>query len=118
MVISARDPKPTILCRLRTPSTAQSLTFPRSGSSSPTAMIDLLYALLATASSSLKSQPELALQNLARGRRDGVAKEATKKPSGSSPIGWRSAGTLRKAGRPRPLRRGSCDRSKMRSCNS
>ena len=44
---------------------------------------------------------------------DGVAKAVTKKPSESSPIGWRSAGTLRKAGRPRPSKRGSCDRSKM-----
>ena len=47
----------------------------------------------------------------------GVAKEAIKKPSASSPIGWRSVGTSRKAGRPRPLKRGSYDRSKIRSCN-
>ena len=52
------------LCLLRTPSTAQSLMFPRSGSSWPTPMLHLLYALLATARSSLKPQRELALQTL------------------------------------------------------
>ncbi len=37
---------------LRTSSSAQSFTFPRLGSSSPTPMIDVLYALLATVRSS------------------------------------------------------------------
>jgi hypothetical protein len=53
------------LCLLRTSSTAQSVTFPRSGSSWPTPMLHLLYALLATARSSLKPQRELTLQNVA-----------------------------------------------------
>jgi len=55
----------TILCLLRTSSTAQSVKFPRSGSSWPTPMLHLLYVLLATARSSLKPQRELALENLA-----------------------------------------------------
>ena len=37
------------LSLLKTPSSAQSLRFPRFGPSSPTPMIDLLYALLAIA---------------------------------------------------------------------
>ncbi len=71
------------LCLLKTPSTAQSLTFPRSGSSSPTPMLPLLYAICATARSSLRPRRELALQNLARRRRVGVAKAVTKKPRAS-----------------------------------
>jgi hypothetical protein len=50
---------------LKTPSTAQSLTFPHSGSRQATPMRHLLYALLATARPSLKPQRELALQTLA-----------------------------------------------------
>jgi len=49
------------VCLLRIPSTAQSLTFPRSGSGWAHPMLPLLYALLATARSSLKPQRELAL---------------------------------------------------------
>ena len=52
------------MCLLKTPSTVQSLTFPCSGSSSPPLMIHLLYALLATARSSLKPQRELELRAL------------------------------------------------------
>ena len=52
------------LCLLKTPSTAQSLMFARSGSSWPTPMLHLLYAMLVTASSSLKPQRERALQTL------------------------------------------------------
>ncbi len=43
-------------------------------------MIDLLYALLATARSSLRSQRELALENLALRRQLAVLKHATKRP--------------------------------------
>jgi hypothetical protein len=53
------------LCLLRTSLTAQSLMFPRSRSSWSTPMLHLLYALLATARSSLKLQRQLALQSLA-----------------------------------------------------
>ena len=41
---------PGTLCLLRTPSIAQSLTFPHSGSSSPTPMHHLLYVLLGSTS--------------------------------------------------------------------
>ena len=64
---------------LRTPSSAQSLTFPRSGSSSPTLMRHLLYALLATARASLKSQRELALENLALRQQLAVVHRKTKR---------------------------------------
>ena len=47
------------LCLLKTSSTAQSSTFPRFGASSPVPMLHLLYALFATARSSLKPQREL-----------------------------------------------------------
>jgi 5-methylcytosine-specific restriction protein A len=53
------------LSLLRTSWSAQSLTFLCSGSSSPPLMIHVLYALLATVRSSLRSQCELALENLA-----------------------------------------------------
>jgi putative transposase len=43
-------------------------------------MIDLLYALLATARSSLKSQRGLALENLALRQQLGVLKRKTKRP--------------------------------------
>jgi len=45
---------------LRISLSAGSLTFPRFGASSPTSMIDLLYALPATTRSSIKSQRELS----------------------------------------------------------
>jgi hypothetical protein len=50
------------------------------GASSPTPMIDLLYALLATARSSMKSQRELALENLALRQQLAVLKRRTKRP--------------------------------------
>jgi putative transposase len=56
------------------------LTFPRSGSSSPTLMRHLLYALLATARASLKSQRELALENLALRHQLAVVHRKTKRP--------------------------------------
>lgn|GEM_PF-2842334 len=56
-------PVPVRLCLLKTPSTGQALTFPCSGSSSPHLMIHSVYALLATARSSVRSQRELALEN-------------------------------------------------------
>jgi hypothetical protein len=43
-------------------------------------MIDLLYALLATARSSLKSQRELAFENLALRQQLGVLRRMTKRP--------------------------------------
>ena len=52
-------------CLLGTSSTARSLTFPRVAARSPTPRLHLLHALLATARSSLRSQRELALENLA-----------------------------------------------------
>jgi hypothetical protein len=51
----------TNLCLLKTPSTAQSLMFPRSRSGSPTPILHLLCALRATARSSLKPPCEPAL---------------------------------------------------------
>jgi hypothetical protein len=71
------------LCLLKTSSTAQSLTFPRSGASSPTPMLHLLYVLLATARSSLKSQRELALENLALRQQLAVLKRKTKRTAQS-----------------------------------
>ena len=65
---------------LKTPSSAQSLTFPCAGSSSPTLMRHLLYALLATARSSLKPQRELALENLALRQPLAILKRKTKRP--------------------------------------
>ena len=65
---------------LKTSSSTQSLTFPRFGASSPTPTIDLLHALLATARSSLKSQGELALENLALRQQLAVLKRKTKRP--------------------------------------
>jgi len=56
------------------------LTFPRSGTSSPPLMIHLLYALLATARSSMKSQRELALENLALRQQLAVLKRTSKRP--------------------------------------
>ena len=55
--------------------------FPCSGSSSPPLMIHLVYALLATARSSLRSQRELALENLALRQQLAVLKHATKRPA-------------------------------------
>jgi hypothetical protein len=43
-------------------------------------MIDLLYALLATARSSLKSQRELALENLALRQQLAILKRTSKRP--------------------------------------
>jgi hypothetical protein len=60
------------LSLLKTPSTAQSLTFPHSGSRQATPMRHLLYALLVTARPSLKPQRELALQTLASRQRLGA----------------------------------------------
>ncbi len=68
------------VCLLKTPSRAESLTCPRSGSSSPTPMRHLLYALLATARSSLKSQRELALENLALRQQLAILHRKTKRP--------------------------------------
>ena len=68
------------LCLLRTPSSEQSLMFRRSGSRSPTPMFHLLYALLATARSSLKSRHELPLENLALRQQLAILKRKTKRP--------------------------------------
>ena len=68
------------LCLLKTSSSAQSLTFPCLGSSSPTPMRQLLYALLATARSGLKSQRELALENLALRQQLAVLHRNSKRP--------------------------------------
>ncbi|MFA9471672.1 MAG: integrase, partial [Deltaproteobacteria bacterium] len=68
------------LCLLKTPSMAQSLMFPRSGSSWPTPMLHLLYVLLATARSSLRPQRELALENLALRQQLAILKRKTKRP--------------------------------------
>ncbi|MDH3725982.1 MAG: hypothetical protein OER77_00490 [Myxococcales bacterium] len=59
--LSAQLPTGDTLCLLRTPLTAQSVLFARSGSSP---MLHLLYALLATARARLKPQRELALETL------------------------------------------------------
>ena len=70
--------------------------------------------------SARERQIESQTAGAARSIRDlcaGVVRVEPKKPSASSPIAWRSVGTLRKAGRRRTLKRASCDRSKMRSCN-
>ena len=69
------------LCLLKTSSTSQSLTFPCFEASSPTPMSDLLYALLATARSSLKSQRELALENLALRQQLAILHRKTKRPT-------------------------------------
>ena len=69
------------LCLLKTSSTPQSLTFPRFGPSSPPLMIHLLYALLATARPTLKSQRKLALENLALRQQLAVLKRTTKRPN-------------------------------------
>ena len=68
------------LCLLTTSSPAQSLTFPRLGSSSPTPMIVLLHALLGTARSSLKSQRELALENPALRQQLAILHRKSKRP--------------------------------------
>ena len=68
------------LCPLETSSAARSLTFPRFGARSPTPMLHLLYALLATARSSLRSQRELALENFALRQQLAVLKHETKRP--------------------------------------
>jgi len=68
------------LCLLKTSSSAQSLKFPRSGSSSPTLMIGLLYALLGTARSSLRSQRELALENLSLRQQLAILHRKSKRP--------------------------------------
>lgn len=46
----------------------------------PTPMLDLLYAVLATARSSLRSQRELAVENLALRQQLAVLKRTTKRP--------------------------------------
>ncbi len=56
------------------------LTFPRFGTSSPPLMIHLVYALLATARSSLRSRRELALENLALRQQLAVLKRSSKRP--------------------------------------
>ena len=78
-VISADCPSPT-LCLLKTSSSAQSLMFPRSGSSPPTLMRHLLYVLLATARASLKPQRELALENLALRQQLAILHRTSKRP--------------------------------------
>lgn len=69
-----------VLCLFRTLSRAQSLTLPRFGPTSPTRMIDLLYALLAAARSSLKPQHWLALKNLALRQQPAILKRKTRRP--------------------------------------
>ena len=58
-------------------------------------MIDLLYALLATARSSLRPQRELALENLALGQQLAILKRKPRAPpnpaSASSPMEGRSS---------------------------
>ena len=68
------------LCLLKTSSKARLLTFPRFGTSSPPLMIHLVYALLATARSSLRSRRELALENLALRQQLAVLKRSSKRP--------------------------------------
>jgi hypothetical protein len=90
------------LSLLRTPSTAQSLMFARSGSSWPTPMHHLLYALLATAGSSLKPQRELALQTLAsRQQLTTVLRTASHRARYPSVEGWNRSGFTRDCGVPR-----------------
>jgi hypothetical protein len=84
------------LSLLRTPSTAQSLMFARSGSSWPTPMHHLLYALLATAGSSLKPQRELALQTLASRQQLAIVCRATShRATHPSVEGWNRSGFAR-----------------------
>ncbi len=68
------------LCLLKTSSRARLSTFPRFGTSSPPLMIHLVYALLATARSSLRSRRELALENLALRQQLAVLKRSSKRP--------------------------------------
>ena len=68
------------MCLPITPSTARSLKFPRSGSSSPTLMLHLLYVVFATARSSLKTRRELALENLALRQQLAIVQRKTKRP--------------------------------------
>ena len=68
------------LCLLKTSSASRSLTFRRFGARSPTPMLHLLYALLAATRSSLRSQRELALENLALRQQLAVLKCTAKRP--------------------------------------
>lgn len=54
--------------------------FPSLGSSSPPLTIHLVYALLATAGSSLRSQRELAIESLALRQQLAIVKRTTKRP--------------------------------------
>jgi hypothetical protein len=69
---------------LKTSWSAQSLTFQCSGSSSPPLMIHLMYALLATARSSLKSRLELALENLALRQQLVILTRTSKRPKATA----------------------------------
>jgi hypothetical protein len=53
---------------------------PTVGASQPTRMLHLLYALLATAGSSLRSQRELTLENLALRQQLAILQRKTKRP--------------------------------------
>ncbi len=102
LVPGGAPPEAFALCLLRTPSTAQSLMFARSGSSWPTPMHHLLYALLATAGSSLKPQRELALQTLAsRQQLTMVLRTASHRARYPSVEGWNRSGFTRDCGVPR-----------------